>query len=96
MLNFKKTNSSDPLKEYELHQRTLPVGIYWPTSEVYEFSISDIKTARGIDIEAEAIHTLVDELIEAWPPYGMNRDMTGLELSIALGEAIHTQRINDE
>lgn len=95
MLNFIKTNSSDPLKEFELHMRHIPVGIYWPTKEAHEYCVADIKTMYGLDVEVEAITALVDELIALLPPYGMNRDMTRIELSIALSEALRSKRIKE-
>jgi hypothetical protein len=87
MLHFTKTDSQDPCKEYELYLAYLPLAIYWPTKEVHEYIIADLRTMNGLDVEANAINELAEQLIDMFPPYAMNLPMTKLELSVALSGA---------
>jgi hypothetical protein len=81
LLSFHRTKHPEPHKEFELHIGHCPIGIYWPTTGLLAFLKNPV--GRGIDMEAEEMAKICDQLIKNWPPYGVNRSMTQLELAIA-------------
>lgn len=87
MINFVKTTSTDPVKQFELCLHHISTGIFFPTQELYDFVHADIKHQCSTDLETEAIREIAAQLADLFPPYGVNFGMTRLEISIALGAA---------
>ena len=92
MINFVKTTSTEPTKQYELYLSHIPTGIFFPTQELYDFVCANkmtvhanMTTMRGLDLETEAVREMAEKLAEMFPPYGVNMGMTRLEISVALG-----------
>jgi hypothetical protein len=82
MLSFKRTHSTDPCEEFELHIGFCPTCIYWPSRVMVEY-LKNPTLQSGLDVETEEMRKICDRLIADWPPYGVNRAMTQLELAIA-------------
>lgn len=69
MINFKRNNNPRrPWELYELHIGEMPMNIFWPTEELYNFAIAseDLKISNGIDIEAEATSDVADKLVKVF------------------------------
>lgn len=91
-IDFKISNSPEPLKEFELCLGGTGIGIFWPTKKVHAFEREEIKTSYGIDVEAEAIKEITDELCEAFAPLAFDYERTRLEVALAIGRVFKLKR----
>ena len=91
-IDFVKTNSADPLREFELTVGNLPTGIYWPTGKAHAFSISNPKRQNGLDVEVEEIKAVTDTLCATFEPLKFDYGRTRLEVAAALSQAVQTAR----
>lgn len=93
-IEFIKTANTygDPLREYELTVGGVQIGVFWPTKEMHEFMIADVKTQNGMDVEADAVRDTTDALCDALEALRFDYGRTRLEVALALGRMARAAR----